>query len=188
MNLPDKKYSIIYADPAWSYWAGGLKNASRHYQCMEINEIKNLPVNQVANENSVLCMWATYPILPEALQVVKAWGFEYSTVLFTWVKRNKITNSWFWGCGNYTRANAEIVVLGKKGKGLQRKSKKVHQIIDSPVDQKFHSRKPDIVRSRIIELFGDVSRIELFARTKVHGWDVWGNDPKLESKPLEAFV
>ena len=78
-------------------------------------------------------------------------------------------------------------MLGKKGKGLQRKSKKVHQIIDSPVDQKFHSKKPDIVRSRIIELFGDVSRIELFARTKIHGWDIWGNDEKLQNQPLEAF-
>jgi len=187
LNFPDKKYQLIYCDPAWKYWSGGDKNASRHYHCMEIDEIKNLPVDQIAEENSVLCMWVTYPILPEALEVMKAWGFEYSTVLFTWVKRNKITNSWFWGCGNYTRANAEIVLLGRKGKGLERKSKKIHQIIDSPVDQNYHSKKPDIVRTRLIELFGDVSHIELFARTKIHGWDVWGNDEKLENIPLEVF-
>ena len=187
LNFPDKKYEIIYADPAWKYWSGGKKSAERHYDVMEIDEIKNLPVNQIAEENSVLCMWATYPILPEALEVVKAWGFVYSTVIFTWVKRNKITNSWFWGCGNYTRANSEIVILGRKGKGLERKSKKIHSIIESPVDQQYHSKKPNMVRSRIIELFGNVSRIELFARTKVHGWDVWGNDEKLQSQPLEVF-
>jgi len=187
LNFPDKKYQIILADPAWNYGGGGWKrNARRYYNCMKIDEIKNLPVNQIAEENSVLCMWATYPILPEALEVMKSWGFEYSTVLFTWVKRNKITNSWFWGCGNYTRANAEIVVLGKKGKGLQRKSKKVHQIIESPVST--HSKKPDIVRSKILELFGDVSRIELFARQKIPKWDCWGNDEKLQNQPLEAFL
>ena len=81
LNFPDKKYQLIYCDPAWKYWSGGDKNASRHYHCMEIDEIKNLPVDQIAEENSVLCMWVTYPILPEALEVMKAWGFEYSTVL-----------------------------------------------------------------------------------------------------------
>ena len=187
MNFPNKKYDLIYADPAWSYWGGGKKSADRHYDVMEIEDIKNLPVNQITELNSVLCMWVTFPILPQALEVMKAWGFEYSTVLFTWVKRNKITNSWFWGCGNYTRANAEIVMLGKKGKGLPRQSKSVHQIIESPLDQQYHSRKPDMARSRILELFGDVSRIELFARTKIHGWDVWGNDEKLQNQPLEAF-
>ena len=193
-KFPDKKYQLIYCDPAWKYWSGGLRNASRHYFCMDPNDIKNLPVNQIAEKNSVLCMWATYPNLPLALEVMKAWGFEYSTVLFTWVKRNKITNSWFWGCGNYTRANAEIVLLGKKGKGVKRKSAKVHQIIETSrlanqyFESELHSKKPDIVRSRIIELFGDVSRIELFARTKLPEFgDVWGNDEKLENLPLEVF-
>ena len=77
-------------------------------------------------------------------------------------------------------------MLGKKGKGLQRKSKKVHQIIESPVST--HSKKPDIVRSKILELFGDVSRIELFARQKIPKWDCWGNDEKLQNQPLEAFL
>ncbi len=146
----------------------------------------NLPVEQISQPDSILALWATYPILPQALDVVKAWGFEYSTVLFTWVKRNRVSNSYFWGCGSYTRANAEIVLLGKKGKGLPRKRKDIHQIIDSQIME--HSRKPDIVRTKLVQLFGDVPRVELFARTKIHGWEVWGNNQKLEYSPLENFT
>jgi len=183
--FPDKLYQLIYADPAWKYWSGGSRSADRHYDVMEIEDIMNLPVKQIAEKDSILCMWATYPILPQAFEVMKAWGFEYSTVVFTWVKRNKVANSYFWGCGGYTRANAEIVLLGKKGKGLPRKRKDIHKIIDSQIME--HSRKPDIVRNKLVQLFGDVSRVELFARTKVFGWDVWGNDEKLQSVQLDLF-
>jgi site-specific DNA-methyltransferase (adenine-specific) len=183
--FPDKKYKIIYADPPWKYWAGGKKNAARHYDVMNIEDIKKIPVNQIADDDSVICMWVTFPIIPEALDLINAWGFSYSTVIFTWIKKNKETNSLFWGCGNYTRANAEVIMLGKKGKGIQRQSKSVHQIIESPFTK--HSKKPDLVRGKIIQLFGDLPRIELFARTKIHGWDTWGNDPKLELEPLESY-
>jgi len=186
IEFPKKKYKIIYADPPWKYWAGGKKNASLHYDVMDIKDILNIPVNSIADTNSVLCMWATFPMLPDCLKLVERWGFEYSTVLFTWVKTNKNTNSWFIGCGNYTRANAEIVILGKKGIPPFRQSKSISQIITSPIST--HSKKPDIVRTKIIELFGDLPRIELFARTKIHGWDTWGNDEKLQNQPLEAFL
>jgi len=172
--FPDKKYNIIYADPPWKYWAGGNKNATRHYNCMEIDDIKDLPVNNIAEDDSVLCMWVTYPILPEALELIKSWGFEYSTGLFTWVKKNKKADSWFWGCGNYTRANAEFVLLARKGKGVQRVSRSVHQVCDARIME--HSKKPQEIRDRIVELFGDLPRIELFARQKTEGWDVWGNE------------
>ena len=186
LKFPTGKYSLIYGDPPWSYWNGGKKSADRHYPTMDIEDIKNLPVEQISQPDSILALWATYPILPQALDVVKAWGFEYSTVLFTWVKRNKVSNSYFWGCGSYTRANAEIVLLGKKGKGIPRKRKDIHQIIDSQIS--VHSRKPDIVRTKLVQLFGDVPRVELFARTKIHGWEVWGNNQKLEYSPLESFT
>ncbi len=168
-----KKYQIIYADPPWSYWLGGKKNASRHYKCQPIDWIHNLPIHQIIDDNCVLFLWSTFPMLPDCLETIKRWGFKYSTNAFTWVKRNKKADSWFWGCGNYTRANAEICLLGMKGT-LTRQAKNVHQIIDCPVGQ--HSSKPDEARDRIVKLFGDLPRIELFARQKVEGWDCWGNE------------
>lgn len=187
IKFPDKKYQLIYADPAWKYWSGGSRSADRHYPTMNIEDIKDLPVQDISEKDSILAMWVTNPILPQALEVVKAWGFEYSTVLFTWIKRNKVSNTFFWGCGSYTRANPEMVIIGRRGKGLPVKSHRVHSIIEAPLDQKFHSKKPDIVRSKLLQLFGDVTRIELNARQKIFGWDVWGNDPKLNAVPLESF-
>jgi N6-adenosine-specific RNA methylase IME4 len=168
-----KKYQIIYADPPWSYYLGGKKNASRHYKCMKIEDIYALPISGLADDNCALFLWSTFPMLPECIQTIKRWGFKYSTNAFTWVKRNKKAHSWFWGCGNYTRSNAEICLLGMKGT-LKRQQKNVHQIIDCAVGE--YSSKPDEVRYRIIKLFGDLPRIELFARQKTEGWDVWGNE------------
>lgn len=113
------------------------------------------------------------PKLDECLAVVKAWGFEYKTVAFTWVKRNKKARSWFWGMGRWTRANAELCLLATKGKP-KRLSASVSSIIDTPIEG--HSKKPDEVRKRIIQLVGDLPRLELFARQKTPGWDVWGNE------------
>ena len=169
-----KKYQIIYADPPWKYWAGGKKNASRHYNCMEIEDIYDLPIGDLADTNCALFMWATFPMLPEAIETIKRWGFRYSTCAFTWVKRNKNALGWFWGCGNWTRANAELCLLGMKG-SMKRQAKNIHQIIDTTTMA--HSRKPDeVVRDRITALMGDLPRIELFARRKVEGWDSWGNE------------
>ena len=182
-----KKYQIIYADPPWSYWAGGKKNAARHYNCMEIEDICALPIKNLADENCMLFLWITFPILDRVFEVINAWGFKYSTCGFVWVKGKKKFNNKqtsflpqdsiqdFVGCGGWTRANAEICLIAKKGK-LERKSKSVRQIIYSPVRK--HSQKPDIVKTRIIELCGDLPRIELFARQKTEGWDVWGNEVK----------
>jgi len=153
---------------------------------MDIEKIKSLPVKQIADENSVLFLWVTMPCLQWGMDVIKAWGFEYKTVAFVWVKRKKISDGYFVGLGNYTRANAEIVMLATRGHALERKSKKVLQICDMPVTD--HSKKPNVIRNRIIQLFGDLPRIELFARTQVHGWDVWGNDEKLLIKPLEHYI
>jgi N6-adenosine-specific RNA methylase IME4 len=128
-------------------------------------------------------MWTTFPQLRESFAVMDSWGFEYKTVAFTWIKENP-NGSVFLGMGNYTRSNPELVLLGKKGK-----PKVISHSVENHTRSKIkvHSQKPDIIRNKILELCGDLPRIELFARTKVHGWDVWGNDEKLEATPLESF-
>lgn len=113
------KYSIIYADPPWNGlgWnnGSGKKCPARHYAVQDIEWIKSLPVQSIAAENCALFLWVTFPNLPEGIDTIKAWGFRYATIGFNWVKRNKKSPSWFWGCGNYTRANSEICLLGMKG-------------------------------------------------------------------------
>lgn len=118
-------------------------------------------------------MWATFPMLKEALEVIEAWGFTYKTVAFNWVKQNKSGVGLFMGLGNWTRSNSEICLLAVKGKP-KRVSAGVHSIILSPLQR--HSRKPDETRDRIVELMGDLPRIELFARETAPGWDSWGNE------------
>ena len=140
---------------------------------MSIDELCALPVKRLAEEDCLLFLWATFPQLPEALQLIKAWGFQFKTVAFVWLKRNKKSPTWFYGLGYWTRGNAEICLLAKRGRP-QRRSASVHQFIISPVEE--HSKKPDVTRDKIVELAGDLSRVELFARQKTPGWDVWGNE------------
>lgn len=178
----DKKYNIIYADPPWEYKQSGNKTNSRgmakqHYETMTTEEICKLPIPQICTEDALCFMWATFPNINQALTVMKEWGFTYKTAAFVWVKKNKKSNSNFWGMGAYTRANAEVCLLGikKKTKAKQIvKSNAVHQIIESPIGR--HSKKPNVVREKILELLGDIPRIELFAREQFAGWDCWGNE------------
>lgn len=178
--FPDKKYQIIYADPPWAYRNSPSKKgttrvfAKNHYCLMPTREICALPVEEIAGKDSVLLLWTTKPMLPDALRVIEAWGFTYRTCAFVWVKKNKKAGTNFWGGGYYTRSNTEDVLLATKGKILPRLSRSIHQIIEAPVGR--HSAKPPEVRERIIELFGDLPRIELFARERVEGWDVWGDE------------
>ena len=168
------KYGIIYADPPWRYSQKGPRGAAEnHYPTMTIDEICTLPVSEIAANDSVLFLWTTFPQLPEALCVISAWGFGFKTVAFVWLKQNKKALSWFYGLGFWTRSNAEICLIATKGKP-KRLSNKVHQLIISPIEG--HSKKPDITRDKIIELMGDLPRIELFARSKTEGWAVWGNE------------
>ncbi len=174
----DKKYNIIYADPPWQYrvWSkkGSGRSAESHYPTMSKKEIANLPIQNICEKDSVLFLWVTFPCLVEGIELIKSWGFDYKTIGFTWVKKNKKSPSWFWGMGYYTRANAEICLLATKGKPLKRISKAVHSIIDTPIEK--HSKKPDCARDRITQLFGELPRIELFARQHADGWDCWGNE------------
>ncbi len=112
-------------------------------------------------------------MLPFAFDVIKAWGFTYKTMAFTWIKQNKKSPTLFWGIGNWTRSNAEFCLLATKG-NIKRVAPNVHSVVMSPVAR--HSQKPAEVRDRIVQLMGDCPRIELFARERVPGWDAWGDE------------
>ncbi len=174
-NFPKKKYNIIYADPAWKYkhWNDDKVTRKCPYDLMNTEDIYNLPVNEIADKDCILFIWVTYPKLLEGIETISKWGFTYKTCAFSWVKKNKKADSLFWGLGYWTRANNEICLLATKGKP-KRVSKGVHQIVLDKIRE--HSRKPDCVRDRIVQLCGDLPRIELFARQKVKGWDCWGNE------------
>lgn len=140
---------------------------------MSIEDIKALPVSELAAEDCVLFLWITLPMLHEAWSVMEAWGFTYKTVAFVWIKRNRQSDGIYWGMGYWTRANAELCLLATRGHP-KRQAKNVHQVIISHVEE--HSKKPEEARRRIEALMGDVPRVELFARRYSPGWDVWGYD------------
>ena len=180
--FPSKRYSIVYADPPWEYRQSGSKTNSRgmakqHYNTMKTKDICKLPVRSFCSDVCICFMWATFPNYDQALMVMASWGFTYKTAAFVWIKKNKKVNSNFWGMGAYTRANAEPLLIGisKKTKAKQSViSHAVQQIVEAPIER--HSKKPDIFREKIVELLGDLPKIELFAREKVQGWDSWGDE------------
>ena len=181
LPFPQKKYNIIYADPPWRYSDRGCNgNAEDHYETMTFKDLCRLPVSGngggspgIAAEDCVLLTWATYPMMREALFLIDAWGFTYKSIAFQWVKQNRSGNGYFFGLGRWTRGNTEPCLLAVKGKP-KRASNAVSQLIMSPIRE--HSRKPDEVRDRIVELLGDLPRIELFAREAAPGWDCWGKE------------
>ena len=175
----DKKYNIIYADPPWSYrdkrdkhskFCGG---ATVHYPTMDLQEIKSLPISKISDDNSILFLWVTFPNLKEGLEVIESWGFKYKTLGFSWIKTNKNNGNPFFGIGWYTKSNCEVCLIGTKGKP-PKVSNGVSSVIISPKEE--HSKKPTIVRDKIVELCGDIPRVELFARQYAEGWDCWGNE------------
>jgi len=174
-----KTYNVLYADPPWKYrdtCDAGKRGAAHKYDLMNLQDIEQLPIQKIVAQDCACFMWATAPLMHEALHVMAAWGFIYKTVAFTWVKRTK---HWklVWGMGSYTRANCEFVLLGIRGK-LTRQSKGVHQVVEARVRE--HSQKPEEVRNKIVELYGDVPRVELFSRDQVPGWDMWGNQTETD--------
>ncbi|MFH6967173.1 MT-A70 family methyltransferase [Flavobacterium sp. FlaQc-28] len=180
-----KKYDIIYADPPWQYKVWSKKGAGRsaeiHYQTESAEFLKKMNIQALCKPNCTLFMWVAFPFLEQALELGRAWGFTYKTVAFTWVKTNINNENPFMGMGYYTRSNTEIVLLFTKGKPLARLAKNVPQVLISPRAR--HSEKPDEIRKRIVRLFGDVTRLELFARQNsaednntFKGWDVFGNE------------
>jgi site-specific DNA-methyltransferase (adenine-specific) len=175
------KYNIIYADPPWKYnsrtnhktkFRGG---AEGHYNLMSMQEIKDLPINELSDTNCSLFMWCTFPYLEDQIKLFKHWGFKYKTIAFNWVKTNKNNNKPFFGIGYYTKSNTEICLLGIKGK-IKPIDNTISSVLITP--RREHSRKPDEARENIVKLFGDLPRVELFARQQNNGWDVFGNDVK----------
>lgn len=146
---------------------------------MTIQDICDLQVNKIADENCILFLWTTYPMLQEAMRVIEAWGFKYKSIGFQWLKLNPSSRTPFYGLGWWTRGNTEPCLIAVKGKP-KRVAKDVFQLIQEPVSR--HSQKPRKVREEIVRLMGDLSRIELFARKEpelfnsFEGWDVWGNE------------
>src|SRR5215469_5614008 len=179
---PPRRYGVIYADPPWNFRnfseKGTGRNAVAHYQCMDFAQIAALKPQRWAAKDCVLFLWATDPLLPKAFELVEAWGFEYKTVGFYWVKTNpaaKSDQNFFTGLGYWTRANPEQCLLATRGKP-SRKSKDVRRLI---VDRRReHSRKPDQVRERIERLVSG-PYLELFARETKPGWDCWGDQVAL---------
>jgi N6-adenosine-specific RNA methylase IME4 len=184
--MEGKKYQLVYADPPWEYkvWSrkGRGRSAESHYDTMGLDQLKLLPVPVMCAKDCVLLLWATGPGLAVALELGGAWGFVYKTVAFVWVKKNRNNDRFFTGLGYYTRANAEWVLLFTKGRPLPRMRKDLGQIVVAKVGR--HSQKPAEIRTKIVELFGDRPRVELFARSRegffpndeYQGWDVFGNE------------
>jgi N6-adenosine-specific RNA methylase IME4 len=171
-----QRFSVICADPPWRFetWSakGQGRSAEQHYRTESLDEIKQFPIGQLAADNCALFLWATWPNLVAALDVIEAWGFTYKTCGFVWVKQNRSGNGLFTGLGKWTRANTEPCLLATRG-SPRRQAKDVHQVIMSPVGK--HSRKPDEAQVRIERLLAG-PYLELFARRPTPGWTVFGNE------------
>lgn len=182
MPIPLKKYDLVYIDPPWSYNKKvGEGIADDIYQTMELEEIKSLPIYNLLKENGVVYMWATFPMLKEAFEVINAWNLDYVTVGFNWVKLNDNWTPWF-GIGHHTKSNGEICLLLRKGKGLIIQDNTISQMIMTKKDS--HSKKPYICYAHLERLYGDIDKIELFARHKRAGWDVWGMEAPKDTQLL----
>ena len=177
----NRKYNIILADPPWHYgckhYQDGnreMKHINEQYKTLSIKEIKQLPINKIVDKDCACFMWVTDSHLEFGLEVLKSWGFKYKTIAFNWIKKTSKGNT----CVNFapwTLKSSEICILGMKGSmGKFKNSNKVRQLIEA--ERTKHSKKPDEAKHRIVELFGDLPRVELFAREKTKGWDVWGNE------------
>lgn len=171
LTLTGKKYSLIYADPPWMYDGGKplsdkYGDVQKHYPPMETIDICNLPVNELANKDCVLFLWATAPKLPEALEVMKAWGFQYKTcIVWDKVKHN---------FGFYFSVRHELLLIGGIGKSTPDNTSELHDSVISIERSKIHSEKPEYFRELLSKMYKG-NKIELFARVKSQNWDVWGN-------------
>jgi len=175
-----KKYNIIYADPAWSFnnkKTGGnmISGSASHYDTMKVDEMCKLPIEALADTDCVLFMWWVGSQPKEAIKLCESWGFTLKTMTgFNWVKLT-LLGKLFFGMGFWTRAGSECCLIAVKGKP-KRINAGIRSVIMARAEK--HSKKPNIFRKEIIKLCGDIPRIELFAREKLEGFDVWGNEVK----------
>lgn len=176
--ITEKKYSIIYADPPWQFnnkRTGGsmISGASQKYNTMDNESLCKLPIDKICKDDCVLFMWWVAAMPIEALTVMTEWGFTLKTMNgFNWIKTTAKDNLFF-GMGFWTRAGSENCLIATKGK-IRPIVKNIRSVIYSPREE--HSKKPDIFRDKIVELMGDLPRIELFARQKYEGWDAFGDE------------
>lgn len=183
-NTKDK-YDVIYADPPWSYYndmsvspdCTTIKGMRRPpYPVLSTKDIFKIPVNKISNDNCILFIWTTDYHLEKCMDVIRAWGFVYKTVGFVWAKKNR-NGSQVSFMGAYTKkSGCELCLIATKGKDAHRMVIKhnVNSFIEYPRQE--HSKKPNIIRDRIVDLIGDRKRVELFARETFCGWDSWGNE------------
>lgn len=193
--FPNKKYQIIYSDPPWSYYNDSnakpdcttVKGMRRPpYSVMSSSDIMSLPVQEIAADNSLLFIWTTDYHLARCVQVIERWGFAYKTVGFVWAKKNKAGDPVCF-MGAYTmKSGTELCLLATRGKDAHKlvQQHNVRSLVESP--RLRHSEKPVEVRNRIVELCGDIPRIELFARHSDVGWDAWGNEVDSDIPLLQA--
>jgi N6-adenosine-specific RNA methylase IME4 len=171
--LPDKKYQIIYADPPWqapvkeciAKKSTITKDSSFHYQSLTTKQICELPIQEITDDNALLFLWVRSPMLEDGLLVGKRWGFIYRTIAFVWHKQRA-------NPGHYTMSECEICLVFKKGKIPPKEKHNIRQFLSEK--RTVHSKKPDEIRRRIEYIFPKSKKIELFARQKSEGWDVWG--------------
>lgn len=183
-NLPNKKYNIIYADPPWRYGRqsklnngntdGGSQSLDTKYPTMSKEEIKALPIKDICLKDAACFLWVTDSHLNLGVEVLEAWGFTYKTVAFNWIKQ---TSNGKTACNiaPWTLKSWELCLLGTKGAMTKYKKSNVVRGL-SFCERVKHSQKPDLFRAKIYQLFGDLPRIELFARERFPGWDAWGNE------------
>lgn len=194
---------MIYCDPPWQYSNKASRGAAvNHYPTMSLTELTRLPIQDIAADDAILVMWYTGNFALEAIKLAEAWGFDVRTMKgFTWVKLNQLAEKHItktlrerqelgpldysdfiyllneqtrMNGGNYTRANTEDALIAVRGKGLERLDAAVKQVVYAPLSK--HSEKPPEVRRRLNRLYGEVRRIELFARANLVDWDTWGNE------------
>lgn len=177
-----KKYNIIYADPPWQFGSKSYQDGNRdmlklentQYNTLTTCAIKNLPVKNITDSDAICFLWVTDAHLKEGIEVLESWGFKYKTIGFNWIKYYESGEL----CVNFapwTLKSWEICLIGIKGSvGKYKKKNNIRGLVQTV--RRKHSQKPDEVRQRIDELFGDIPKIELFARQKTLGWDVWGNE------------
>ncbi|AGG58095.1 DNA methyltransferase [Vibrio phage douglas 12A4] len=174
------KYKVIYVDPPWQYKDAakdGSRGAGFKYPLMNMRDLMRMPVEQLADDEfCVMFMWWVSPMPLEAIKLVEAWGFRLSTMKgFTWGKTYKHkTEKFALGMGHVTRSNSEDCLIAIRGKLPERLDASVCQMVVAPRLE--HSAKPPIFRELIEKIYGDVPKIELFARGVIPGWDTWGNE------------
>ena len=170
-------YDVILADPPWNFdvWSkkGNARTASSHYQTMTIEDICSLNIAELAADNCALFIWTVWPRIFDAEKVINAWGFKYRTLGYEWVKMNSSGLGFHIGLGYYTRANSEPCLLAVKG-SMKVATRGERNLLMTPIRE--HSRKPDEQYSKIERLYPNMRYLELFARHRHPGWDVFGNE------------